>query len=142
MPSAASVVGNLLRAQAIAVLAGVGGLHVALAYGPLHQQPGGDLHQAGCQTHAFRGVGQGAGARQLLGILAAGAIEIGRGLFDELHALLEGPFEQFGTGEVEHHATLPGDLRAIAANFTHQLAPLGRHCARSPVGCNPRANRP
>ena len=83
------------------------GRHVAFAHGALHQQPRGHLHQPRRQPHALGRVGERRAARQQLGILPARAVQIGRGLLDEVHALLEGAVEQLRAREPRDGFRLP-----------------------------------
>ncbi len=60
--------------QPVAVVAGLGGGHLAFPHGPLHQQPRGQLHQPGGEPHALGRIGQSGLARQPLGVVAARAV--------------------------------------------------------------------
>ena len=95
--------------------------HVALAHRALHQQPRGDLHQAGGEAHALGGVGKRRAARQQLGVLAAGPVEIGGRLLDEIHAFLEGAVEEFRPGEPGNGFSLP-DWRGLLTHFAHDVS--------------------
>ena len=70
-------------------LAGLGERHLAFLDGAMQQQPGGELHQPRGQPHAFGRIGERGAAIELLGFLPAGAVEIGRGLLDQRHAVAE-----------------------------------------------------
>ena len=70
-------------------LVGLGERHLAFLDRAVQQQPGRELHQPRGQPHAFGRVGERAGALEPLGFLAAGTVEIGRGLLDQRHAVAE-----------------------------------------------------
>ncbi len=72
-----------------ALLVGLGERHFAFIDGTVKQQPGRELHQPRRQPHAFGGVAERRGPIELLGFLPARTVEIGGGLFDELHAVAE-----------------------------------------------------
>ena len=80
-------------------LRGIIGREFAGADRALQEQPGGKLHEAGGEAHAFGGVGDGAVAVEQAGILAARAIEVVGGLLDQAHAFPEHFLELFGGGE-------------------------------------------
>ena len=72
----------------------------AFVDGALQQQPGGDLHQAGRQAHAFGRIGERRRARQAARFLAARSVEIGGGVFDQAHAFAEQRLERRRGGEL------------------------------------------
>ena len=90
-----------LRGEAHAVLLGLGLVRRDLPFGDgsLDEKPRRDLHQPGGQPHALACIGERALAGEHPRILAAGAVEIGRRLLDELHAFLEQRFERVGMDE-------------------------------------------
>ena len=65
----------------------------------MQQEPGGELHQPCGQPHAFGRVGEAHRAVEGLGFGAAGTIEIGGGLLDQVHAFTEQGAESRRIGE-------------------------------------------
>ena len=78
---------------------GLGQRHLAFLDRAVQKQPGRQLHQAGGQPHAFGCIGQADGAIERLGLGPALAVEIGRGLLDQIHAFAEQGAERRGVGQ-------------------------------------------
>src|SRR5271166_4555294 len=72
----------------------LGPRQLALVDGALQQEPGGDLHEAGGQAHAFGRVGKGGRAGERARFRSPGAVKIGGRLFDERHALAKQVLER------------------------------------------------
>ncbi|MGY3461968.1 hypothetical protein ACVWW5_007418 [Bradyrhizobium sp. LM3.4] len=79
--------------------AGLAERHLAFLDRAVQQQPRGELHQAGGEAHALGRVGEADGAIERLGLGAAGAVEIGGGLLDQIHTLAEQDAERRRIGE-------------------------------------------
>ena len=71
--------------------------HFAFLDRAVQQQPGGELHQPRGQPHALGRIDQSSVALELLGFLAARAVEIARGLLDQRHAVAKQGREDLGT---------------------------------------------
>ena len=80
-------------------LVGLGERHLAFLDRAVQQQPGRELHQPRGQPHAFGGISQRRGALEFLRFLPAGTVEIGRGFFDQRHAVAKQVGEGLRTGE-------------------------------------------
>src|SRR5271165_4236012 len=75
------------------------GRQFAFVDGPLQQQPGGDLHEAGGEPHAFGRIGERGDPRKLARLFAPRPIEIAGGLLDQRHPLSEQVLEGRRSGE-------------------------------------------
>ena len=76
----------------------VGG-HFAFVHCALRREPGGELHQAGGQAHAFRGISERFHARQALKPRRGPVRRDGRRILLRIHALLEQGAERIRSGQ-------------------------------------------
>ena len=112
---------------------GLGQRHLAFLHRAVQQQPRGELHQAGGQPHAFGGVGEADGTIERLGLGAAGAVEIGRGLLDQIHAFAEQGAERRGIGEPLAEL----NESAVSPCERSDMVNASRHWLRRPAQCAP-----
>jgi hypothetical protein len=96
--------------------------HLAVMHGALNEKPACGLHQTRRHAHAFTGVEQCRLARKIARLVAAAAIEIACGFFDERHTFVEGAFEQCRAGErLQRHVA---KILVFVCNVRHAPRPI------------------
>ena len=105
-------------------LVGLGERHLAFLDRAMQQQPRRELHQPRGEPHALGRVGERGIAIELLGFLPAGAVEIGRGLLHQRHAVAEQIAERL---RIRQPLAERNGCDVVGRQFRHVTRPTQRY---------------